>query len=53
MPQKKKEQLNRFIETARKLGADEDEATFKKKLGVIARQKLKNEPKRPPKEESK
>ena len=29
----------RFIETARALGADEDEAAFKQKLAVIARHK--------------
>ncbi len=33
---------DRFIETARKLGADEDEEAFKDKLGVIARQKPKD-----------
>lgn len=38
------EQRNRFIETARALGADEDEAAFKAKLAVIARQKPKDEP---------
>ena len=32
-------QRDRFIETARALGADEDEAGFKAKLAVIARQK--------------
>jgi hypothetical protein len=32
-------QYDRFVETARKLGANEDEAAFKEKLGVIARQK--------------
>lgn len=36
-------QRNRFIETARALGTDEDEAVFKAKLGVIARQKPKDE----------
>ncbi len=40
-------QADRFIETARALGADEDEAAFKAKLGVIARQKPKDEPKAP------
>ena len=39
------EQIERFRETARALGADEDEASFKAKLGVIARQKPKDEPK--------
>ena len=37
-------QRARFIEAARELGADEDEATFKAKLGVIARQKVKDAP---------
>ena len=37
------DQRARFIEAARELGADEDEATFKAKLGVIARQKVKDE----------
>jgi hypothetical protein len=32
-------QRNRFIATARALGADEDEAAFKEKLAAIARQK--------------
>ncbi len=36
-------QRERFIETARALGADEDEAAFKAKLAVIARQKPKPE----------
>lgn len=36
-------QRDRFIETARKLGGDEDEAAFKAKLAVIARQKPKAE----------
>jgi hypothetical protein len=34
-------QRERFIETARSLECDEDEATFKAKLAVIARQKPK------------
>jgi hypothetical protein len=34
-----KRQIDRFKETARDLGADEDEAAFKAKLGVIAQQK--------------
>ncbi len=37
-------QRDRFIEAARELGADEDEATFKAKLGAIARQKVKDVP---------
>jgi hypothetical protein len=35
-------QRQRFKEAARQLGADEDEAAFKEKLGVIARQKPKS-----------
>ena len=38
-----KSQRDRFIETARQLGADEDEAAFKAKLAVIARQKPKED----------
>ncbi len=38
-----KSQRDRFIETARAIGADEDEAAFKAKLAVIARQKPKSE----------
>ncbi len=37
------QQRDRFIETARALGSDEDEAAFKAKLAVIARQKPKEE----------
>ncbi len=36
-------QSDRFIEAARQLGADEDEAAFKAKLAQIARQKPKDE----------
>lgn len=36
-------QAERFAETARALGADEDEATFRAKLAVIARQKPKDD----------
>ena len=43
------DQRSRFIEAARELGADEDEATFKVKLAVIARQKPKDVPE-PPKD---
>ena len=39
----KAQQRDRFIETARQLGSDEDEAAFKAKLAVIARQKPKEE----------
>jgi hypothetical protein len=37
-------QIDRFRETARQLGCDEDEAAFRDKLRVIARQKPKDEP---------
>ena len=37
--QKSADQLERFKETARQLGCDEDEAAFDEKLKVIARQK--------------
>ena len=40
-------QRKRFIETARALGADEDEAAFKAKLAVIARQKAKPDSEKP------
>jgi hypothetical protein len=40
-------QIDRFVETARALECDEDEAAFKAKLAVIARQKPKVGP--PPK----
>ncbi len=43
-------QLERFKETARAIGADEDEAAFKAKLAVVARQKIApGEPDRPSK----
>ncbi|MEJ1977611.1 MAG: hypothetical protein WDN49_17405 [Acetobacteraceae bacterium] len=41
--EKKQSQRDRFIETARQLGADEDEAAFKAKLATIAKQKPKDE----------
>jgi hypothetical protein len=41
------DQHTRFIETARQLGADEDEAAFRAKLARIAKQKPKDEPKAP------
>ncbi len=44
-------QRQKFIETARSLGCDDDEATFKAKLAVIARQKPKD--RQPPPEEPK
>ncbi|WEQ55783.1 hypothetical protein LV564_01320 [Komagataeibacter nataicola] len=37
-----KSQKDRFIEAAKKLEANENEASFKKKLGQIARQKPKD-----------
>ena len=37
-------QLERFKETARALGCDEDEAAFDERLKAIARQKPKGEP---------
>lgn len=37
------QQSDRFIEVARKLEADDDEATFKAKLAAIARHKMKDE----------
>lgn len=46
-PDSRESQLDRFRETARALGADEDEAAFKEKLAVIARQKPKDEPAKP------
>ena len=46
-PPAKSSQRERFIDTARALGADEDEAAFKVKLAVIARQKPKDEPEPP------
>ncbi|HVB15634.1 MAG TPA: hypothetical protein VNF04_03805 [Stellaceae bacterium] len=52
MTDNKQSQIDRFIETARALGADENEAAFKAKLAVIARQKPKAEstPAKPKKE---
>ncbi len=40
-------QRDRFIETARKLGAIENEAAFKAKLAAIARQKPKKDTQEP------
>lgn len=37
--EKEEDQLQRFIETARALGCDEDKERFEKALGEIARQK--------------
>jgi hypothetical protein len=44
-------QHERFIETARAVGCDEDEAAFRDKLRLIARQKPKAEPKSPPRDD--
>ncbi len=46
-----KDQRDRFVEAARAIGADEDEAAFREKLAVIARQKPKDVPKKPPEAE--
>jgi hypothetical protein len=43
-PSDGKTQSERFMEMARELGCDEDEAAFKAKLAQIARQKPKEEP---------
>ncbi len=51
MINKQKSQQDRFIEAARELGADEDESTFKAKLATIARQKVKEEPDQPSKQD--
>jgi len=46
-PKKKaKDQHAQFVETARRLGADMDEETFKRVIGGIAKEKPKNEPNR-------
>ncbi len=41
-PEPDTEQVARFIETARALGCNEDEAAFDEKLKVIARHKSKD-----------
>lgn len=46
-PKRDDPQRARFIEAAKKLGADDDEAAFKAKLAVIARQKVKDAPEPP------
>ena len=45
------DQRDHFIEAARQLGADEDEAAFKAKLAQIARQKPKGDVPGPDKNE--
>ena len=52
MRQKVRDQIDRFKETARVLGADENEAAFKEKLRTIARQKPKDEPPPPDRQRS-
>lgn len=47
------DQYQRFVEEARKLGADENEEAFKEKMGVIARQKPKQAPAEKPRPGSK
>jgi hypothetical protein len=44
-PGSEKDQRQRFIETARELGCDEDEAAFEEKLKRIATAKPKSLPK--------
>jgi len=46
-PARQPSQRDRFIETARELGCDEDEAEFMRKLGKIVRVKPKDEPAKP------
>jgi hypothetical protein len=43
---KPEDQHAQFVETARRLGADMDEETFKRVIGGIAKEKPKNEPNR-------
>jgi hypothetical protein len=45
-------QRERFVETARALGCDEDKERFDEKLGKIAGHKAKSSPKERPKGES-
>ncbi len=45
------QQSDRFIETARKLGCDEDETAFREALGRIAREKPKGQIPAAPKDE--
>jgi len=48
--QKPETQFDRFIETARALGCDEDKGRFEKQLGEIAAHKTAKGPPRAPKE---
>lgn len=45
-------QRDRFIEAARELGCDEDEAAFKAMLGKVARHKPKGDVPEPPKDQT-
>jgi hypothetical protein len=45
MPTKPKSQHQRFMETARELGCDEDEVAFEKRLKKIAKAKPSDQPK--------
>lgn len=48
-PKQERLQADTFIETTRAIGAGEDEAAFRAKLAVIARQKPKENVPEPPK----
>lgn len=50
MAEHRETQATRFTETARAIGADEDEAAFRAKLAVVARHKPKGEVPEPPPE---
>jgi hypothetical protein len=43
-PNHKREQSDRFVETARELGCDEDETAFEEKLKKIAKRRPKPAP---------
>lgn len=47
MKSKDASQSDRFIETARALGCDEDEEAFKAKLGKIAKAKISRDDSKP------
>ena len=51
-PLDSKAQSQRFIETARELGCDEDEEAFKVKLAQIMRHRPKVEPRKRPSQDS-
>lgn len=48
MAEHRETQATRFTQTARAIGADEDEAAFRAKLAVIARHKPKEDVPEPP-----